>query len=102
MQTVFKSPPAIREVTAMCLGDKPGNQADKIYVAFGQTILGFKKKGTALPAFNTSLNEDIRNLVVEENTIWAACEFIYNVFENQRDTCFYMAPGEFVRAPSFP
>jgi F0F1-type ATP synthase membrane subunit a len=35
---------------------------DKIYVAFGQTIQGLKKKGVEFFRFNTSLNEDIQNM----------------------------------------
>ena len=89
---MFKSPSANREITALCLGGSKGAR-DKIYAASGQTITGFKKKGQSFFNFSTHLNEDINNLVIEDNTIWTACEYVVNVFEDCKDAHFFMANG---------
>lgn len=87
---VFKSKPTQREVTALVLGGTR-ELKDKIYMASGQTIQGLKKKGAEFFRFNTSLNEDIMNMFVEDLVIWTTCEYILNMFENYKDTHFFMA-----------
>ena len=89
-EVVFKSKASSREVTALTLGGTKDIK-DKVYIANGMTIQGLKKKGTSFFMFNTSLNEDIRNMFVEDVSIWTTCEYIMNMFENYKDTHFYMA-----------
>lgn len=77
-------------VTGLCIGG-PIDAPDKIYAAFGQTIQGIKKKGADFFKFDTSLNEDITHLYVEEMSIWTTGQYIMNMFESYNDTQFYMA-----------
>lgn len=90
---VFKAPPNKREVTALCVGGSK-TLKEKIYVAFGQTVMGYKKKGGSFFTFHPLLNEDISRLWVEENMIWIASENIVNSFDSNqslKETNFYMA-----------
>ena len=53
--------------------------------------MGLTKKGKEFFKLTSSLTEDIRNIVVEDTKIWTGCEFIYNVYDDGRDTAFYMS-----------
>jgi len=90
-ETVFKnSNPTHREVTALSLGGAR-DLKDKIYVAFGQTIVGLKKKGASFFQFNTNLSEDISNLYVEDKMIWSSSQYMLNIFDNCNDAFLFMA-----------
>ncbi|HEY9757790.1 MAG TPA: hypothetical protein V6C97_21665, partial [Oculatellaceae cyanobacterium] len=113
-RVVFKTEPGSRDITALALsGDEPGVK-DKIYVAYGQSIVGYRKKvsassvsfcihavslcflfvqGAQFFSFNTSLNEDIANLWAEGERLYTTGEYIYNVFQDRADRYFFMAPG---------
>ncbi len=91
IEVVFKNPPLKREVTAMSLGGKK-TERDKLFVAFGTTIQGMNsKKGKPFFTFNTSLNEDINNLFVEDIYIWSSCDYILNNFQESKDMHFFMS-----------
>ncbi|CEP01155.1 hypothetical protein PBRA_008467 [Plasmodiophora brassicae] len=89
VEHIFRTPPGEREVTALALGG-PRAHKDKVFIAYGHTVVGVKKNGKEFFKFATTLNEDIRHMVVDNVTIWASGEYVLNRFDNCVDTAFFM------------
>ena len=89
-QVVFTTRPFTSPITSVILG---GNQlkSDKIFTSQGQMILGVTKKGKEFFKLTSTLTETISNLIVEENRIWIGCEFILNIYDDGKDSSFYMS-----------
>lgn len=88
-------------VSGLCIGGKI-ESPDKIYAAFGQTVVGVKKKGDEFFKFDTSLNEEILHIFVEEMSIWVTGELVMNVFESYVDSHYFQSPdriNHFMNAP---
>ena len=60
-------------------------QKDKIFVACGQSIAGFTRKGKEFLKIKTNLTETIHQLFADETTIWTGGEYIMNIYENCKD-----------------
>lgn len=88
-KSVFKTIPLGTPITHLCLGGALGAK-DKVFVASEQKIIGLSKKGKEFVKFHTTLTETIQNIFVEDAKIWAGAEYIYNLFDNGSDVCFYM------------
>ena len=91
MQNVFVADGGGGPVTALTRGGPKNGEKDHIYVGYGHAIKAFQKKGKEFFKFNTSLNEDITSLVVEDEEIWTAGDYLYHTFEKVQDANFYMA-----------
>lgn len=79
------------EVASLALGGPVGKK-DKIFVSAGQKITGLSKKGKEFFKFNTNLSETITTMVVEETKIWTGAEYVFNLFDNGKDSEFFMCP----------
>jgi len=91
VQPVFKTLPMGKEIHRLELGGSKG-ELNKVFTSSGATIRGHTKKGKEFFKFNTNLTETIHSLYVEDDKIWAGCEFIYNQFIDCKDNYFYMSP----------
>jgi Bardet-Biedl syndrome 7 protein len=39
----------------------------------------------------SSLTETIQNIAIEDTRIWTGCEYIFNLYDNDKDHSFYMS-----------
>jgi len=62
--------------------DKKHGGVDTFYVAHGQTVLGFKKKGKKFMEEDTRLNETITRMRIDGDTLFTTGDFLLNTFEN--------------------
>lgn len=93
VQIIYQNTPPSgqkRQVTSMALGGNEGFK-DKLYVAFGETITGLKKKGNEFFRFSTMTNEDVNQMWVQDLLLWTATDFSMNTFENGANISVYMA-----------
>jgi len=79
--TEWKSSALGREITSVVL--QLGK--DKLFLAVGQSIHGFSRKGKELVKIKTNLTETIEHLFVDENYIWTGGEYNMNVYEQCKD-----------------
>mmetsp|Transcript_628 Transcript_628/g.2088 ORF Transcript_628/g.2088 Transcript_628/m.2088 type:complete len:729 (-) Transcript_628:128-2314(-) len=86
----FKSLPTGIPITHITLGTGEGQDA-KIFYSADQTVQGVNKKGKEFFRFNTNLTEKIRCLQAHEATLWTSGEYVWNQFDDAKDTHFYMA-----------
>eukprot|EP00397_Hematodinium_sp_SG-2012_P019646 GEMP01020197.1.p1 GENE.GEMP01020197.1~~GEMP01020197.1.p1 ORF type:complete len:768 (+),score=160.82 GEMP01020197.1:35-2338(+) len=99
----WKSPALGREITKVRLQ----SGKDKIFVASGQSIHGFTRKGKEFLKIKTNLTETIHKLFVDEAIIWAGGEYMMNIYIDCKDagfvlcqdrindlTCCRVLPGE--------
>lgn len=56
------------------------DERDRIFVAGGQTIKAWSRKGHGFLEFNTNLSEDIASMYVLNEDIFTGGEYIYNRF----------------------
>lgn len=91
-QIEWKSSNLGREVTKVALQ----HGKDKLFVACGQSIQGFTRKGKEFLKIKTNLTETIHQLFADETTIWTGGEYIMNLYEN----CKLPFLVDFVRAAS--
>lgn len=56
------------------------DERDKIFVAAGQTVNAWSRKGRLFLKFNTNLSEDISSMHVLNDDIFTGGEFTYNQF----------------------
>jgi len=89
-QVVFQTKVFDGAIACVALGG-PRQKRDKIYCAQGQRVVGLTKTGNDCFKLTSSHTESIRNIAVEENRIWAGCEYILNTYDNGHDSSFYMS-----------
>ena len=89
-QTVFIAKPFEGPISQVVLGGAD-LRSDKIFASHGQQIVGMTKKGKDFFKLTSTLTETIRSLVVEDSKIWTGCEFIFNLYNDGKDTAFYMS-----------
>lgn len=89
-QLVFQTPQLEKPISALTLGGPHGHK-DLIYVAYGQVIQGYKKKGKDFFKFPTNLSVPIHHMLVEDTNIWTAGDCIYNKFEQCKDSDFFVS-----------
>lgn len=78
VSTVFKGSME-RPVSRVELGGTLDDR-DKIFVAGGQTVKAWSRKGREFLKFNTNLSEEITSMHVLNDDIWTGGEFIFNQF----------------------
>ncbi|DBB10076.1 hypothetical protein WJX82_004052 [Trebouxia sp. C0006] len=88
----FKTLPTGQPVSHVTLGRGQAIQRDKIFVAQGQTVQGFTKKGKQFYNFDTNLAERISTLHVSDNSIWLTGEYTFTQLTNHVEAQFYIAP----------
>jgi len=99
----WKSSSLGREITKVTL--QAGK--DKIFVASGQSIHGFTRKGKEFLKIKTNLTETIHKLFADETVIWTGGEYMLNIYVDCKDagfvlcqdrindlTCCRVVPGE--------
>jgi len=67
------------------------DERDKIFVAGGQTVKAWSRKGREFLKFNTNLSEDITSMHVLNDDIYTGGEYSYNHFRSCKDAHFLMA-----------
>jgi Bardet-Biedl syndrome 7 protein len=64
----------------------------QIFASHGQRIVGITKKGQDFFKLASSLTETIYSIVVEDTRIWTGCEYVYNLYDNGKDSAFFISP----------
>lgn len=91
VSTIFKGSME-RGVSRVELGGTLDDR-DKIFVAGGQTVKAWSRKGREFLKFNTNLSEEITSMHVLNDDIWTGGEFIYNQFRCARlCACLLLLP----------
>ncbi|XP_035704623.1 Bardet-Biedl syndrome 7 protein homolog [Folsomia candida] len=81
-------------ISALSLGGAVGTAKDKIFLASGNMIRGFTKKGKLFLEFDTNLAESIQNMFVTGSHLLVCGKNVYNQYEDCQDTGFYVSDDE--------
>eukprot|EP01038_Epipyxis_sp_PR26KG_P007245 gene7245-9877_t len=92
-QVVFQLKVFDGPVTCVALGGNTSKK-DKIFVSHSQRIVGITKKGKDFFKLASSLTETISNISVEDTRIWTGCEFVYNLYDNGKDTAYFICKDQ--------
>ncbi|XP_075738416.1 BBSome complex member BBS7 [Rhipicephalus microplus] len=93
IETVFKTLPAGKGVGCVQLGGPVGNIQDKIFVAAGNEITGYTRKGKQFLKFDTNLTDNIRCMSVCGNDLAVCGEYVYNHYFECQDKNYYLSNG---------
>eukprot|EP01036_Dinobryon_divergens_P032272 gene32272-41825_t len=89
-QIVFQTKVFDGPISCVALGGSSPKK-DKIFLSHSQRIVGLTKKGKEFFKLTSSLTETIQNISVEDTRIWTGCEFIYNLYDNGKDTAYFIS-----------
>lgn len=89
-QIVFQVKVFDGPVTCLALGGTAPKK-DKIFASHSQRIVGLTKKGKEFFKLTSSLTETIQSISVEDTRIWTGCEYIYNLYDNGKDTAYFIS-----------
>lgn len=90
VQTVFKTLPG-NKVTRVELGGSLGSVQDKIFVAAGNEVYGFTKKGKQFLRFDTNITDTITSMCVCGNNLMVCSDYVYNHYLECQDTNYYLS-----------
>ncbi|KAG2526563.1 hypothetical protein JM18_004329 [Phytophthora kernoviae] len=90
-QNVYKSVTLAGPVACVTMGTSKGTE-DKAFVATGQHVHGFSKKGKEFFKFQSNLAEPLRKIHVYDNQLWTATDFTFNQYENGADKHSFVSP----------
>ncbi|GAB6029517.1 Bardet-Biedl syndrome 7 protein, variant 2 [Chamberlinius hualienensis] len=85
LQYTFKTLPGTK-ISALTLGG-----SDKIFIASGNEVRGFTKKGKQFLGFDTNLTETIRSIYVKDSDLMVCGNYVYSHFVDCRDTNYYLS-----------
>ncbi|KAL1434870.1 hypothetical protein MTO96_001749 [Rhipicephalus appendiculatus] len=91
-KTVFKTLPG-KGVSCIQLGGPIGSIQDKIFVAAGNEITGYTRKGKQFLKFDTNLTDTIRCMSVCGNDLAVCGEYVYNHYFECQDKNYYLSSG---------
>ncbi|XP_065310019.1 BBSome complex member BBS7-like isoform X1 [Dermacentor albipictus] len=92
IETVFKTLPG-KGVSCIQLGGVIGNIQDKIFVAAGNEITGYTRKGKQFLKFDTNLTDNIRCMSVCGNDLAVCGEYVYNHYFECQDKNYFLSSG---------
>lgn len=90
-QNVYKPLALSGPIACVHMGSSKGTE-DKAFVATGQSVQGFTKKGKEFFKFQSNLAEPISKIHTFDAKLWTATEFVLNQYENGTDKHSYMSP----------
>lgn len=91
MQSVYKPLSLGGPVACVHMGSGKGGE-DRAFVATGQTVQGFNKKGKEFFKFQSNLAEPITKLHALDTRLWTATDFVLNQYENGTDRHSFVSP----------
>ncbi|KAK2581970.1 hypothetical protein KPH14_002410 [Odynerus spinipes] len=89
LQALFKSLPGSK-INRMILGGSLGMTKDKIFVAYGNSVKGFTRKGKLFLEFDTSLLDPISALYVLGPDLAACARDLYHRYRDCKDADSYL------------
>lgn len=89
-QTIFKTLPGTK-ITRLELGGALGTIQDKIFIATGNEVRGFTKKGKQFLEFDTNMTETIMSMHIYGNDLFACGNYIYNHYYECQDKNYYLS-----------
>ncbi|XP_049268144.1 Bardet-Biedl syndrome 7 protein homolog [Rhipicephalus sanguineus] len=92
IETVFKTLPG-KGVSCIQLGGPVGSIQDKIFVAAGNEITGYTRKGKQFLKFDTNLTDTIRCMSVCGNDLAVCGEYVYSHYFECQDKNYYLSSG---------
>ncbi|KAH6934784.1 hypothetical protein HPB50_000807 [Hyalomma asiaticum] len=92
IETVFKTLPG-KGVSCIQLGGPVGSIHDKIFVAAGNEITGYTRKGKQFLKFDTNLTDAIKCMSVCGNDLAVCGEYVYNHYFECQDKNHYLSSG---------
>ncbi|XP_075544098.1 BBSome complex member BBS7-like isoform X4 [Dermacentor variabilis] len=92
IETVFKTLPG-KGVSCIQLGGAIGSIQDKIFVAAGNEITGYTRKGKQFLKFDTNLTDNIRCMSVCGNDLAVCGEYVYNHYFECQDKNYFLSSG---------
>lgn len=87
-QVVFQVKVFDGPITCLAIGGTEPKK-DKIFASHNQRIVGMTKKGKVFFNLTSSLTETIKSIWVDDTRIWTGCEFIYNLYDNGKDSAYF-------------
>ncbi|XP_014469678.1 PREDICTED: Bardet-Biedl syndrome 7 protein homolog [Dinoponera quadriceps] len=90
LQLSFKSLPGPK-IHKMVLGGSIGTLRDKVFIAYGNSVKGFTKKGKLFLEFDTSLIDPISALYVHGADLAACARDLYHRYRDCKDADSYLA-----------
>ncbi|KAH0552608.1 Bardet-Biedl syndrome 7 protein homolog [Cotesia glomerata] len=94
LQLIFKSLPGPK-IEKTVLGGTIDTPKDKIFVAYGNSVKGFTKKGKMFLEFDTSLVDSITTMYVLGADLAACSRDLYHRYQNCKDADSYLV-GEII------
>lgn len=92
-QVVFQTKAFDGPITSVAIGGTEAKK-EKIFASHNQRIVGLTKKGNDFFKLTSSLTETITSISVEDTRIWTGCEFIYNLYDNGKDSAYFISPDK--------
>lgn len=65
------------------------HSSEKVFAASASEIVGFTKKGKEFFRFQSNVTEPIHSLAINDHHVWAATDFVYQLYERREDRDFY-------------
>ncbi|XP_076319591.1 BBSome complex member BBS7-like isoform X4 [Tachypleus tridentatus] len=90
VQNIFKTLPG-QKVTRLELGGAVGTVQDKIFVAAGNNVRGFNRKGKQFLSFETNMTESIMSMQVSGSDLFVCGNYIYNHYHDCQDRNYYLS-----------
>ncbi|XP_058807085.1 Bardet-Biedl syndrome 7 protein homolog [Phymastichus coffea] len=90
MQVLFKSLPGPK-IEKLVLGGSTSQPRDKIFLAHGNTVMGYTRKGKLFLEFDTSLIEPITAMYVLGADLAACARDLYHRYRDCKDADSYLA-----------
>lgn len=90
-QNVYKSVTLAAPVACVAMGTSKGTE-DKAFVATGQHVHGFSKKGKEFFKFQSNLAEPLRKIHAYDSQLWTTTDFTFNQYDNGADKHSYVSP----------
>ncbi|CAB4066898.1 BBS7 [Lepeophtheirus salmonis] len=81
-------------ITSLELGGAIGTIKDKIFIAIGNEVKGYSKKGKLFLDFETNLTEKIASMSISGSDLIVCGKHVYNHYRDCRDVNHYLCPDE--------
>ncbi|XP_008550977.1 Bardet-Biedl syndrome 7 protein homolog [Microplitis demolitor] len=94
LQLIFKSLPGVK-IEKVSLGGTAETPRDKIFIAYGNSVKGFTRKGKMFLEFDTSLVDSITAMYVLGSDLAACSRDLYHRYQNCKDADSYLV-GEVI------
>lgn len=88
-QSVFATASEGGAVHSLSLNLNPAKR-EKVFVSQGQWVVGVRKKGDIFYRLESPYGEPIHHVVIDDLIIYTGCEYIFNLYNDNKDSGFYM------------